>query len=119
MEKSEIGSNIKEPLSLANTDTSWLIPYDKKAGIKRVSEKLQVTTHEAAIEISKVEAKLVHLQDEEGQKRLKEAYKNNTSHLRSIGKVYRRQQHPTCCGVASLAIAKNVLQRQVRFFQGR
>ena len=93
-------------------DISWLITYDKTAGIKRVSEKLCVTEHEAAVQISKVEANLIHLHDGEGQKRLKDACKSRTSHLNKIGRLYRRQQHRTCCGVASLATALDVLQNQ-------
>ena len=93
-------------------DMSWLITYDKTAGIKRVSEKLCVTEHEAATQVSKVEANLIHLHDGEGQKRLKDACKSRTSHLNKIGRLYRRQQHRTCCGVASLATALDVLQNQ-------
>jgi hypothetical protein len=82
---------------------NWFTTYDKNAGLKRVAEKLSISEDEAANEISKVEGEMVLFQDEEGQKRLKNAEK--TSHLEKIGRFYRRQVGSTCCGVASLGKA--------------
>lgn len=80
-----------------------LTTYDKNAGIKRVAKKLAISEEEAAIEISKVEEKMVLFHSEEGQKRLKQSEK--TSHLEKTARFYRRQVGNTCCGVASLGKA--------------
>ena len=79
---------------------NWFESYDKKSGIKRVAQKLSISEEEAEIKISKVEQKMVLIQSDESQKRLKNAEK--TSHLEKIGRFYRRQVGFTCCGVASL-----------------
>ena len=97
-------------MDFSGCDLSWLTTYDRKAGIKRVAEKLCVTEEEAGIQIREVEKNLVLVQDDEGKKRLKNAF--NTSHVNLMGRLYRRQQHPTCCGVASLAIGLDVLQQK-------
>jgi len=59
--------------------------------------------------ISSIESKIVTMQSAEGLSRLTAAESTMSSHLENLGPRYRRQNHSRCCGVATLAIAWDLL----------
>jgi len=88
----------------------WFKTYNKHEGVQRVAAILGITEAEAKLRILQTESKLVLLNNNnEGMRCLKNANQANTSHLDTLGNFYRRQEHRTCCGVASLGISRDVL----------
>ena len=94
---------------------SWFKTYDRNAGIKWVAEKLGISETEANEKISLTEEKLILIQNQEGKDRIKTSELAKTSDLNNLGPKYRRQIGSTCCGVASLATAKDLLEQNVEF----
>ena len=100
---------------IAANDLNWFKTYDRNAGIKWVAEKLGITETEANDKISATEEKLILIQNQEGNDRIKASESAKTSDLKNLGPKYRRQIGSTCCGVASLATAKDLLEENVEF----
>ena len=100
---------------IAANDLSWFKTYDRNAGIKRVAEKLGISETEANDKISLTEEKLILIQNQEGEARIKASGLAKTSDFDNLGPKYRRQIGSTCCGVASLATAKDLLEQNVEF----
>lgn len=77
-----------------------------------VAEKTGSSEAEAIEHISSIESKLVTMQSSEGIFRLDAAASSMRSDLDNLGPKYRRQNHCRCCGVATLAIAWDLLLKK-------
>ena len=100
---------------IADVDLCWFESYDRNFAIKRVANKLGISESDADLQITSIEEKLILIQSQESQDRIKSSRLDSTSNLENLGPKYRRQTGSTNCGVASLAIAKDLLDDNVDF----
>ena len=100
---------------IADVDLCWFESYDRNFAIKRVANKLGISNSDADLQITSIEEKLILIQSQQSQDRIKSSRLDATSNLENLGPKYRRQVGPTNCGVASLAIAKDLLDDNIDF----
>ena len=100
---------------IAEVDLCWFESYDRNFAIKRVANKLGISESDADLQITSIEEKLILIQNQESQDRIKSSRLESTSNLENLGPKYRRQIGPTNCGVASLAMAKDLLDDNIDF----
>ena len=100
---------------IAEVDLCWFESYDRNFAIKRVANKLGISESDADLQITSIEEKLILIQNQESQDRIKSSRLESTSDLENLGPKYRRQIGPTNCGVASLAMAKDLLDDNIDF----
>ena len=100
---------------IAEVDLCWFESYDRNFAIKIVANKLGISESDADLQITSIEEKLILIQNQESQDRIKSSRLESTSNLENLGPKYRRQIGPTNCGVASLAMAKDLLDDNIDF----
>ena len=100
---------------IAEVYLCWFESYDRNFAIKRVANKLGISESDADLQITSIEEKLILIQNQESQDRIKSSRLESTSNLENLGPKYRRQIGPTNCGVASLAMAKDLLDDNIDF----
>ena len=98
---------------IADVDLCWFESYDRNFAIKRVANKLGISESDADLQITSIEEKLILIQSQQSQDRIKSSRLDTTSNIENLGPKYRRQVGPTNCGVASLAIAKDLLDDNI------
>ena len=94
---------------------SYCSTIHRNFAIKRVANKLGISESDADLQITSIEEKLILIQSQESQDRIKSSRLESTSNLENLGPKYRRQIGPTNCGVASLAMAKDLSDDNIDF----
>ena len=80
---------------IAEVDLCWFESYDRNFAIKSVANKLGISESDANLQITSIEEKLILIQNQESQDRIKSSRLESTSNLENLGPKYRRQIGPT------------------------
>ena len=66
---------------IADVDLCWFESYDRNFAIKRVANKLGISESDADLQITSIEEKLILIQSQESQDRIKSSRLDSTSNL--------------------------------------
>ena len=69
---------------IADVDLCWFESYDRKFAIKRVANKLGISESDADLQITSIEEKLILIQNQESQDRIKSSRLESTSTILTL-----------------------------------